>query len=557
MVSVLLRRSLALFAVLVPLFSASTAAAFDWGPRADVIGESFGRALHAAGTIDNTIILAGGGYLGASLWESHNSTVIYDPVSDSWRDGSPMNDLRTAPASAVANLGSEPRLYVFGGMDLTDFPTFHFNHISIEEYDPLLDSWRLVGATMPDVNTWGSCAVTVDNTIYVMGGVDDILSILTDRVVAYDPDADTLTPVATMPMGVSDGACAAVGRRIYWFGGYEDSRGWGTLPINNTFIYDVDTDTWSQSAVTSPSRRANHAAVAIGTTVYVVGGWDGSGTYNGMYNTVDAYDSVLDSWSAEIPSPLDCMPDDGSQVRGRSALSLHLANDGTQDLLYAMGGSVGISIPTRCNEAAPRDDTPPEDHDPPVFAGLATATEIGCDEPSVYLQWEAGVDTQTPPVSYNVYRGDSPSFDPDTTPPVVTGVSELFYSDQLTLADCGLSYWYVVRAQDSAVPPNEDSNTERVQVDLFCPGPVIPANVDNRLHLIKEAAFWPRLDWSTYVPGPEVTHYHVYRALRPDLQGNLMDHVPEMFWIDTGATGAIYFYDLRAATDCHDAESEN
>jgi hypothetical protein len=71
-----------------------------------------------------------------------------------------------------------------------------------------------------------------------------------------------------------------------------------------------------------------------------------------MYNTVDAYDTVLDAWTVDVTDPLGCVADDGVSVRGRAGLSLHEVHDSFDDLLYAVGGNIGISSPTRCNEAS-------------------------------------------------------------------------------------------------------------------------------------------------------------------------------------------------------------
>ncbi len=69
--------------------------------------------------------------------------------------------------------------------------------------------------------------------------------------------------------------------------------------------------------------------------------------------TVDAYDTTLDQWTVGVPDPLGCVADDGFSVKGRSGLTLHKANDAVSDHVYAVGGTVGISVPTRCNESAP------------------------------------------------------------------------------------------------------------------------------------------------------------------------------------------------------------
>jgi N-acetylneuraminic acid mutarotase len=206
---------------------------------------------------------------------------------------------------------------------------------------------------MPDsAYTWGTCAVVYDNLIYIMGGRRDSFESASTRIAAYDPDTDSYTGLTAMPSGVSDGACAVVDNSIYYFGGYL-SGGWGLPPNSLVFIYDINDDSWQTAMTAMPVPRANSAAIAVGASVFIVGGWDGTGTYGGFYNTVDAYDTTLDQWTVGIPDPLGCVADDGSTVKGRSGLTLHKANDGVSDHIYAVGGTVGISLPTRCNESAP------------------------------------------------------------------------------------------------------------------------------------------------------------------------------------------------------------
>ena len=58
------------------------------------------------------------------------------------------------------------RNHVIGGMDLADFPLFHFSATDILEYDPIANSWRGVGADLPNnYHGWGKCAAVVGNII--------------------------------------------------------------------------------------------------------------------------------------------------------------------------------------------------------------------------------------------------------------------------------------------------------------------------------------------------------------------------------------------------------
>ena len=222
----------------------SGASELNWSPRADVIDETFGRGLHAAGEIGNVIYVSGGGFIGESLWGSFQTTIAYDPGANSWTVRTAMPTRRTAPGSAVALYMGQERLYVIGGADLTDFPLFHFTHPDIEEYDPITDSWQTVGSGMPDsAYTWGTCAVVHGNLIYIMGGTRDSFGSASTRIAAYDPDTDNYTSLAPMPSGVSDGACAVVDDSIYYVGGYL-SLGWGLPPNSLVFIYDINDDSW-------------------------------------------------------------------------------------------------------------------------------------------------------------------------------------------------------------------------------------------------------------------------------------------------------------------------
>ncbi len=339
--------------VLVAGVAVPSLAASGWTARADVIGESFGRGLQAAGVIGGEVYVAGGGYIGTSLWGSYSSALAYDPVANTWSFVSDMPHFRTAPAAAVSDATGSDRLYVIGGLDLTDFPLAQYAVAGIDEYDPATDSWQTVGLSLPDDGrTWGACAVTVDGTVYVMGGADASFASASSRLAAYDPSGDSFTTLASMPEGRSDGVCAAADGVIYYLGGYT-SGSWGGVPSAQVLAYDIAANSWRTAATPMPVPRVNAAAVADGAGILVVGGWDGSGQYGGLYSSVDLYLPGLDAWVTDALPPLGCVPDDGSSVRGRSGLTLEVASNGATDLLYAVGGNVGISLPTRCNESTP------------------------------------------------------------------------------------------------------------------------------------------------------------------------------------------------------------
>ena len=95
----------------------------------------------------------------------------------------------------------------------------------------------------------------------------------------------------------------------------------------------------------------------------------------------------------------------------------------------------------------------PSDTTAPAFAGLASAQDTGRGN-TVALAWSTATDN-SPPVTYNIYQASysglqnfsSPTYTTQNTSYTVTGLTN------------GARYYFVVRARDSAVAPNEDTNT--------------------------------------------------------------------------------------------------
>ena len=390
-----------LTAAIVVLGTAPSHADFAWTERADLLGHRVGRGHHGGGVIANRVYLAGGGFQGQSDWDSYTSAEVYDPMTDTWQALPSMSLKRTAPAYAVADFMGSPRLYIIGGMDTSAWPFFVL-HENTEEFDPLGNSWRIVGTPMPSGYWSGNmCAVTVDNLIYIMGGHDDIFSTFTDRLAAYDPDTDSYTVLASMPVKVSSGACAAVDRRIYWFGGYDQNAGYGGTPILSTFIYDIDADSWSTASSTAPRRRVDAAAISDSTNIHVIGGWTGTPGYTNYYDHIDTYDTLADSWTPDQLESIQCPGDDGANVRGRTGLTLHWANDGSSIKLFAMGGSVGFSVPTTCNESSPPPGAAcsPSPYDLSINS-LRMVKGGACPPGDVQVEWS----TVDPSVTTDVYN---------------------------------------------------------------------------------------------------------------------------------------------------------
>jgi hypothetical protein len=77
----------------------------------------------------------------------------------------------------------------------------------------------------------------------------------------------------------------------------------------------------------------------------------------------------------------------------------------------------------------------------------------------------------------------------------------------------------------------------------------------NRLLLGKDAGDNPVLDWSSYLPSPGVTHYHVHRSTIKTALGGILYEPTGTTQLDSFASGPMYFYDVRSSTDCGNEES--
>jgi hypothetical protein len=114
------------------------------------------------------------------------------------------------------------------------------------------------------------------------------------------------------------------------------------------------------------------------------------------------------------------------------------------------GGGACESDMSSCVEAAPTGPCTL----PPTFAGLASATNPGQTTCTLSLSWAAGSSRCGGSVTYTVYRGTAPGFQPAPANAVATGLIGTAFSDPGPLTS-GTTYFYLVRAVDSTNGAND------------------------------------------------------------------------------------------------------
>ncbi len=231
----------------------------------------------------------------------------YDPLANSWTDLPSMNPAVENPAcAAFGNI-----VYFFGGDDGVNVSG------GVQGYVTTSTSWgtgNYVGFTP---RTRARAAV-LNNLIYVVGGYNTGISTLNGGYLgvmeAYDPMADSWTGKAGLGVAVADVGLASLNGILYAFGGvthngpasfmaaYDPgSNSWSyksSLPFSGggdgfvengvlyafshatdtvptlpptVYSYDPSTDSWT-SHCSLPNPRAGFGAVAVGNSVFAIGG---------------------------------------------------------------------------------------------------------------------------------------------------------------------------------------------------------------------------------------------------------------------------------------------
>ena len=209
----------------------------------------------------------------------------YDIATDTWTTKTPMPTPRAFFAIAVY----QNKIYCIGGIigigqgfyDGTSvlLPMNILSGVN-EVYDPATDTWEnKTSMPTPRMNIHANVA---GNGLYIMYGFDQVEA--PNEV--YDPATDTLTTKTPMPPTGRNYASAVVDSKIYVIA--QDS--------NHLFIYDVETDSWSQGTP-APSIVIDGAAVATTGVVapkriYVIGVQLGNNPLTINY----VYDPESDNW---------------------------------------------------------------------------------------------------------------------------------------------------------------------------------------------------------------------------------------------------------------------
>ncbi len=170
-----------------------------------------------------------------------------------------------------ARLGD--KLYLIGGAisamhDMQGYEGFRGTS-TVEAFDFETMRWDTDIAPLNTPRVY-ACAVAVDDSIYVMGGVDSLGNILS-TVEVYDQNTNSWHYTNSMLKARKGAAATVFGDYIMVFGGGGASAG----PYNEVEAYSLDNGNWT---VTIPMvfGRVYHKVFRVGSSIYIFGGNGGS-----------------------------------------------------------------------------------------------------------------------------------------------------------------------------------------------------------------------------------------------------------------------------------------
>src|SRR3972149_3335457 len=174
-------------------------------------------------------------------------------------------------------------IYVLGGIN-----TVYTDLAANEAYDPITNTWE-VKQPMQTPRGFLSSAV-VNGIIYAIGGG---YPTATKKLEAYNPATNTWAEKADL-LGNRLGAQAGViNGLIYVFGGgYYGS-------FRSVYVYYPLTDTWTQKQ-NMPTPRFAFQTYLVNGKIYAIGGSQGEGN---TLATVEVYDPVNDTWETKPNMP--------------------------------------------------------------------------------------------------------------------------------------------------------------------------------------------------------------------------------------------------------------
>ena len=197
-----------------------------------------------------------GGYNGSYL----SDILAFDTETETI--GTLSAKLRTAACGiAAATVGT--KVYLFGGKigaTTSGYLT------SIQVFDTESETISTLTTVLPQM-AYGIAVASMGTSIYLFGGAyGSSTSKRLSTINVFDTISNTISTLATaLPEAIYGMAAAAIGQRVYLFGGNT---------VSSIRVFDTETETLSTLTATLPTGCREMGAAAVGTVVYLFGGYE-------------------------------------------------------------------------------------------------------------------------------------------------------------------------------------------------------------------------------------------------------------------------------------------
>ena len=203
-----------------------------------------------------------GGCFNQGLQENiHPFGFCYNPRQDKWSTMTAMNRDRCRFTLTEC----QGKLYAVGGSSET--PELE-DEVSCEVFSPDTDSWT-VCRRLPGGNRTCHAAVKVRDKILVCGGLDQ--DTVLDTLLEYDPGLDSWRLVTRLPRARADHGVLVQDDVLYVVGGWRDT-GEGRVLVREVDRYDLQADIWTVETLL-PTPRYHAGLTKVAGKIFVIGGF--------------------------------------------------------------------------------------------------------------------------------------------------------------------------------------------------------------------------------------------------------------------------------------------
>jgi hypothetical protein len=263
-----------------------SAPVFDGGPGAPPPTWSARRSLPLPQQETAVLELGGKVYVLGGLTTDGRVLVdvnVYDPAVDTWTAArslpEPLHHINAAIAGG--------RIWITGALRGGDFAATG----AVLAYDPAADTWTARTPMREGTERGSAFTAAIGDFVYVAGGLRG--GSVSDFA-RYDTLSGAWEDLPPLPAALDHGGAAAYGGIFYAFGGRSGAH------TSRVSAFDPEAKRWSTRARMPTSRAGFALAVQEGRAI-LFGGEGNAASPIGMFDEVEAYDFVTDTWSILPP----------------------------------------------------------------------------------------------------------------------------------------------------------------------------------------------------------------------------------------------------------------